>query len=65
MPKINEVALNVDWLEIKASEEDWHEIGQKECLKLLNHMHLIRAFEETMLSLDKDPTVVTPLCREP
>lgn len=61
MPKINEVALNVDWLEIKASEEDWHEIGQKECLKLLNHMHLIRAFEETMLSLDKDRLVHGPL----
>ena len=61
MPKSKALSLDVEWREISATAADWDKVGQKECLKMLNHMHLIRAFEEELLALDKEGQVHGPL----
>ena len=61
MAKAKKISLGVDWLEISATAADWNEIGKDECLKMLSHMHLIRAFEEEMIVLDNQGLVHGPL----
>ena len=48
MPKTKTLSTGVEWQEITATAADWEKVGQAECLKMLNHMHLIRAFEEEL-----------------
>jgi 2-oxoisovalerate dehydrogenase E1 component len=56
-------ALEIDapWLEITATPSDWDEAGPKTLLKMLNHMHLIRAFEEEILNLDREGLAHGPM----
>lgn len=61
MPKTKQLSLGVEWQEISATAADWDKVGQIECLKMLNHMHLIRAFEEEMLQLDREGQVHGPV----
>lgn len=49
------------WLEIAATPSDWDEAGPKTLLKMLNHMHLIRAFEEEILTLDREGLAHGPM----
>ena len=61
MPKTKTLTIGVEWQEINATADDWEKVGQAECMKMLNHMHLIRAFEEELLTLDKEGQVHGPL----
>ena len=61
MPESNNLSLNADWLEVKATSGDWENVGKDECIRMLNHMHLIRAFEEELVMLDKEGQVHGPL----
>ena len=61
MPKTKTLTADVEWQEITATAADWEKVGKDECLKMLNHMHLIRTFEEELLSLDKEGQVHGPL----
>ncbi|MFC6672926.1 dehydrogenase E1 component subunit alpha/beta [Marinobacterium aestuariivivens] len=61
MPKAKKISLGVDWLEIQATASDWDTAGKTGCLKMLSHMHLIRAFEEALLGLEKHGLVHGPL----
>ena len=56
-------ALEIDapWLEITATPSDWDEAGPKTLHKMLNHMHLIRAFEEEILNLDREGLAHGPM----
>ncbi|MFQ6005244.1 MAG: thiamine pyrophosphate-dependent enzyme, partial [Woeseia sp.] len=54
MPKTKSIKLGASWQEVSAEAADWDETGAGELLKMLNHMHLIRAFEEEMLRLDRE-----------
>ena len=45
MSEMRSLELDASWLEIAATPSDWDEAGPKTLLKMLNHMHLIRAFE--------------------
>lgn len=49
------------WQQITSSPKDWHDAGADELLKMLNHMHLIRAFEEEILRLDKEGLTHGPM----
>jgi len=49
------------WLEITATPSDWDEVGAPALLKMLNHMHLIRAFEEEILNLDREGLAHGPM----
>ena len=61
MPKSKKLSLSADWLEIEATSADWEATGKTACMKMLSHMHLIRAFEEAMLGLEKHGLVHGPL----
>lgn len=53
MTKMKQLQLTAEWLEFSATAEDWDALGATELRKMLNHMHIIRAFEEEMLELDR------------
>lgn len=54
MPDVSPLELGVPWQEISATSSDWDAADPKALFKMLNHMHLIRAFEEEVLSLDRE-----------
>jgi len=53
--------LDAPWLEITATPSDWDKAGSHSLLKMLNHMHLIRAFEEEILNLDREGLAHGPM----
>ncbi len=61
MPRTTTLDLAAPWVEVKATAADWNNTGAEELRKLLNHMHLIRAFEEEMLQLDREGQVHGPV----
>lgn len=61
MADISPMELGVAWQEISATSSDWDEADPKTLFKMLNHMHLIRAFEEEILSLDRDGLAHGPM----
>lgn len=61
MSKSKKIPLDVDWMEIESTSSDWDEVGKAECIRMLSHMQVIRAFEEAMLSLEKQGLVHGPL----
>ena len=54
MSETRSLEFAAPWLEITATLSDWDEAGPKTLLKMLNHMHLIRAFKEEILQLDRE-----------
>ncbi len=61
MSEMKSLELEAPWLEITATPSDWDEAGPKTLLKMLNHMHLIRAFEEEILNLDREGLAHGPM----
>lgn len=61
MADIKTMQLDAPWREISATSSDWDEAGAAELLKMLNHMHLIRAFEEEIIKLDKEGLAHGPM----
>jgi len=61
MSETKTLALDAPWLEITATPSDWDEAGPRTLLKMLNHMHLIRAFEEEILNLDREGLAHGPM----
>lgn len=53
--------MSAPWVEISATESDWDKAGPGELIKMLNHMHLIRAFEEEILNLDREGLAHGPM----
>jgi 2-oxoisovalerate dehydrogenase E1 component len=54
MALLKELELSATWMQIEATGSDWEDLGAAELRRMLNHMHIIRAFEEEMLRLDRD-----------
>ncbi len=61
MSESKTLQLDAPWLEISATPSDWDEAGPQALLKMLNHMHLIRAFEEEILNLDREGLAHGPM----
>ena len=61
MSESKTLQLDAPWLEISATPSDWDEAGPEDLLKMLNHMHLIRAFEEEILNLDREGLAHGPM----
>lgn len=61
MSESKTLQLDASWLEITATPSDWDEAGAHTLLKMLNHMHLIRAFEEEILNLDREGLAHGPM----
>ncbi len=61
MSESKTLQLDAQWSEITATSSDWDEAGPHTLLKMLNHMHLIRAFEEEILNLDREGLAHGPM----
>lgn len=51
MPEITELSSLSRWVELRTTREDWENAEPGLLGTLLSHMHLIRAFEETVVEL--------------
>ena len=60
MPKLNDLKYAAPWQEIQAVPEDWDALGAVPLLRMLHHLHLVRAFEETVLKLNSEGLVHGP-----
>src|ERR1700710_993578 len=52
MPEIINLTHQAPWQEIRSTAQDWDAFGAAPLLKMLHHLHVIRAFEETVLELN-------------
>lgn len=53
MPKIASLEYAAPWLEVVSTPQDWQDLGQAELLRMLYYSHIVRTFEESVLSLEK------------
>ncbi|MGE0114441.1 MAG: thiamine pyrophosphate-dependent enzyme [Steroidobacteraceae bacterium] len=61
MPTLSKLEYSVPWVEVKATPADWEAIGPEQLLRMHYHLHVIRAFEETLLfELEKQGLVHGP-----
>ncbi len=54
------LATDTPWVEIRSTPADWKKAGRDGLLTLLHRMHLIRAFEESVLDLASEGLVHGP-----
>ncbi|WP_170386221.1 alpha-ketoacid dehydrogenase subunit alpha/beta [Ruegeria atlantica] len=60
MPRTTKIKPMVDWVDITATEADWDKLGKAEAIKMHNHLHLVRAFEEMVLEMDAQGLIHGP-----
>ena len=60
MPKITKLTPDAPWQEIASTAKDWDHLGAQALLRMLNHLHIVRAFEEMVLELDGQSLVHGP-----
>ena len=41
-----------DWVSVTATASDWEALGRDAAMRMHNHLHLVRAFEEMVLEMD-------------
>ena len=60
MAQMIDLTQNAPWRELRSTPEDWAALGREELLGMLGHLHVIRAFEETVLQLESEGLVHGP-----
>lgn len=60
MAQMTDLTQNAPWRELRSTPEDWTALGQDELLGMLGHLHVVRAFEETVLQLEGEGLVHGP-----
>ncbi len=60
VPKVRNLTVDTIWQEIQSTPADWRKEKPGSLLQILNHLHLIRAFEETVLELAGEQLVHGP-----
>ncbi|MEU1970687.1 thiamine pyrophosphate-dependent enzyme [Microbacterium sp. NPDC019599] len=60
MPRIRTLETGVDWFALESTDEDWREADPALLSTMLVQLHLIRAFEETVLELAAEGLVHGP-----
>jgi 2-oxoisovalerate dehydrogenase E1 component len=60
MPKLIDLTYRAPWQELQAVPQDWDLLGAASLLRMLHHLHIIRAFEETVLALNGQGLVHGP-----
>lgn len=61
MPKQKDLVYASPWQEVKSSAKDWDAVGAGSLMRILQHMHIIRAFEEALIELDNQGLVHGPV----
>lgn len=52
-PAITPLQPQAPWIEVRSTPADWDALGNVEALKMLYHLHVVRAFEEAVLDLER------------
>jgi 2-oxoisovalerate dehydrogenase E1 component len=60
MPKRRKLQTGVDWIQLESTAADWRSADQVLLTNILGQLHLIRAFEETVLDLAGEGLVHGP-----
>jgi 2-oxoisovalerate dehydrogenase E1 component len=60
MPKVTKLTTGVDWVELSTTAADWKAADPLLLASMLGELHLIRAFEETVLELAGESLVHGP-----
>jgi len=60
MPIVTDLTPAAAWQELRSTAKDWDDLGEAALLRMLNHLHLVRAFEEMVLELDGQGLVHGP-----
>lgn len=60
MAQMIDLTQNAPWRELRSTPEDWTALGRDQLLGMLGHLHVIRAFEETVLQLEGEGLVHGP-----
>lgn len=61
MPKQVNLIPDAPWIEISSSAKDWTLEGEAALLRMLNYLHLVRAFEESVLEMESQGLVHGPV----
>jgi 2-oxoisovalerate dehydrogenase E1 component len=61
MPSLRKLTTDTPWHEVRATPADWRKADAGELLRILHHLHLIRAFEECALELAGEGLVHGPV----
>ena len=61
MPTISKLEYQTPWIEVASTPEDWDALGRSELLRMQYHLHVIRAFEEAVLDMERVGLVHGPL----
>jgi 2-oxoisovalerate dehydrogenase E1 component len=60
MPKITNLNYAEPWIEVASTSQDWKKVGQAELIRMAYYLHVVRAFEEAVLGLEKNGLVHGP-----
>lgn len=60
MPQLTPLDPQAPWQEVRSTPEDWDALGAAALARMLDHLHVIRAFEEAVLELDGQGLVHGP-----
>lgn len=60
MPITKDLQYASPWIEVSSTPQDWDDAGPAKLLRLLYHTHVVRAFEEAVLVLEKQGLVHGP-----
>jgi 2-oxoisovalerate dehydrogenase E1 component len=60
MAKLINLKPGASWQEVRATDADWDRLGKKALSEMHFHLHLVRAFEETVADLDGQGLVHGP-----
>lgn len=59
-PSVTSLHHSAPWLEVRSTPADWDALGSEASLHMLYHLHVVRAFEEAVLELEKQGLVHGP-----
>ena len=60
MPAIKKLEPMAEWIEVTATDEDWDILGKTEAIRMHDRLHLVRAFEEMVLEMERQGLIHGP-----
>lgn len=61
MPVFKDLQPCAPWVEVQSTPEDWGALGANKLLRMHYHLHVIRAFEESVLDFERQGLVNGPV----
>ncbi len=61
MPQISPLAPAAPWVELSATPDDWDRLGAGALRRMQHHLHIVRAFEESVLEMERAGLIHGPV----